>query len=136
MKVVGVMDLLDNSLFESIYQEAKKYRSKAQLLDNDFNEQWECIGHKTKVFKDFEKIVSKASTSRSKLSLGEVAKVKGTDHYVAMVYGGLNGKGDWNNYFKDLTKFIGSFDYDIWLIDIKNDCADDVFTARLGFRPE
>ena len=124
------------SLFESIYEESKKYRNRNKLLDNDFNEKWECLGHKTAIFKNFEKEVEKANTSKTKLVLGEVAKVQDLDHYIAVVYGGINGHGLWKDYFKDLNKLTANYDGEIWLVDIKNDCADDCFTARFAFIPK
>ena len=129
----SVMDSQDR-LFEAIYNEAKKARSRARLLKNDFNETWEVIDRNTKAYKAFLKAVKDASTIKSKFAVLDVAKVKGSDHYVGIVYGGLNGPGNWNNYFKDLGKIINKGLKNVWLIDVINDCADDVFTARFGFR--
>ncbi|MBQ2856687.1 MAG: hypothetical protein IJE78_06125 [Bacteroidaceae bacterium] len=47
--------------------------------------------------------------------------------------GGLNGHGDWEDYFQDLSNFVEdcvkyiSDLKDIYMVDADNDCVDDVF---------
>ena len=68
-------------------------------------------------------------------------------HLIATVYGGANGGGlrghdesNWKFYLSLVRKFLskildynnGKFCRDVWLIDWDNDCADDVWTLRLG----
>ncbi len=51
--------------------------------------------------------------------------------------GGLNGNGEWENYFSDLsniTKLVKDKKYDFWLIDLHNDCVDDIFYATFGVK--
>lgn len=61
-----------------------------------------------------------------------------TEYYapyaVAEFYGGLNGPGDWFEYMKDITTLfdILQSEYDCWLVNLENDCPDDVFTLKIG----
>ena len=77
----------------------------------------------------------------SNLKRDFVAKVEGSEHFVIHLYGGKNGSGQWNEYFVDLLstfnklkdESIGGFK-EVWLISLKNDCADDVFDVYIGVR--
>lgn len=56
-------------------------------------------------------------------------------HYVIVLFGGLNGSGKWTNYFQTLINVFDKLDEkceDCWLIELDNDCADDVYTAYIG----
>lgn len=56
-------------------------------------------------------------------------------HYIATIYGGLNGCGSWDLYVRQIGMIIDSLQGS-WVIDLNNDCLDDVWTLRLGFRLE
>jgi hypothetical protein len=50
---------------------------------------------------------------------------------------GENGSGKWENYFAEMLGFVKNMKskgYDIWLVDWKNDCLDDVSTVCFGLR--
>lgn len=58
-------------------------------------------------------------------------------HYVIVLFGGLNGCGKWKNYFQTLINVFDKLDEkceDCWLIELDNDCADDVYTAYVGLK--
>ena len=58
-------------------------------------------------------------------------------HYVLVLFGGLNGSGKWTNYFQTLINVFDKLDEkceDCWLIELDNDCADDVYTAYVGVK--
>ena len=61
-------------------------------------------------------------------------------HYIVELYGGDNGSGDWKKYFGILEKIFDKSKYqqtqieNIWLIELVNDCLDDVHTAYVGIR--
>lgn len=40
------------------------------------------------------------------------------------------------NYLKDIQTLFEQLNenFDVWLIELKNDCADDVFTLHLGLK--
>ena len=55
------------------------------------------------------------------------------DHYVAYIYGGENGTGSWKDYSEFLTSLFANLDERSLLIDLTNDCPDDVWTLRITF---
>ena len=62
---------------------------------------------------------------------------KSTKHSddVLVICGGRNGNGVWEDYFRDLSKFVEEYRRnirDIWLIKLENDVLDDVFYATFG----
>ena len=52
------------------------------------------------------------------------------DHAIITIYGGFNGNGDWITYLNQITTIIQALD--AWVIDLINDCPDDVWTLRIG----
>lgn len=73
----------------------------------------------------------------SPLTIHEVKKDKyGTN--VMVVYGGVNGRGNWRNYFNIIATFLDTLNtyYGIhgWLIKLENDCLDDCWTAEIGVK--
>ena len=56
-------------------------------------------------------------------------------HWIATIYGGFNGNGNWNLYIRQIGMIIDSL-HGSWIIDLNNDCLDDLWTLRLGFRLE
>lgn len=82
-----------------------------------------------------KQLLEQVNDGTTKLQFLELSKDKyNTD--VLKIWGGLNGSGDWSNYFLNLFNFLDLLerDYEVWLIGIKNDCADDVFDVKLGIR--
>lgn len=89
------------------------------------------------------KVNSSGFHGNSNISLEYVSRIdpdceETKPHYIAHVHGGLNGPGHWDKYLKDLARLIlmmndNIFDH-AYVCEIDNDCADDVFTARIGFR--
>lgn len=58
---------------------------------------------------------------------------------VVALYMGKNGGGQWEDYFMYMELFAKNMrneGFRLWMIDWKNDCADDVSTIRFGFRKE
>lgn len=124
------MDSLDN-LFEAIYQEARKSR-KHDFIENDYGEKWKKLSHSSKEFKSFDKVVKKVRTSKSKIDLLDIAQVNNSKRYIAVLCGGLNGSGNWVDYFKDLERLLKEYTGKAWVVDIENDCADDIFYVNLA----
>ena len=69
-----------------------------------------------------------------RIDVHSVEQQKGS-HYIATIYGGLNGPGRWESYLRQIGIIISSLPGS-WIIDLVNDCLDDVWTLRLGFRLE
>lgn len=107
-------------------------------ITNEYEETW------TKITDDdvIDKVTkSLAGCECSNLKLDFVAKVEGSEHLVIHLYGGKNGSGQWNEYLVDLLSFINKLKEEsigafkrVWLISLKNDCADDVFDVYIGVR--
>ena len=56
---------------------------------------------------------------------------------VADIGGGWNGNGTWDTYFGSLEKFVEELarkEVKAWLIQMENDCLDDVYTASFGLK--
>ena len=70
------------------------------------------------------------------LSLDGVVECDRGSHYIAFVSGGANGRGDWVEYLGTFQAIIEGLKEDgkAWLVELKNDCADDVHYALIGFR--
>jgi len=59
------------------------------------------------------------------------------EYYIITLFGGLNGRGEILFYMEDVEKLLKKLmirGNSVWLIDWINDCPDDVFTLRIGFR--
>ena len=59
-------------------------------------------------------------------------------YFTVSVYGGLNSRGMWSNYFKalsDLLLRLESEFEDVWVPEMPIDCCDDVFTCYVGIYP-
>ena len=59
---------------------------------------------------------------------------------IAYLYGGLNGGGDWKDYLNGLITVLEGIEelpeVDLaYLVDMVNDCPDDVFYTRIAIRP-
>ena len=64
-------------------------------------------------------------------------QTKSTKHSgnVLVICGGRNCNGAWEDYFRDLGRFVEEYRRnirDIWLIELENDVLDDVFYATFG----
>lgn len=97
------------------------------------------VSKNTKAYKamsaavDHAKHVAVGSGSNTHLGLHGVVRVD-NGHYIAFVYGGNNGRSDWATYFRCFEDIVKSDKLEhAWLVEIKNDCCDDVHAALIGF---
>ena len=62
--------------------------------------------------------------------------ISGESHYVIALTGGNNGSPDWVHYLNELSIFFvyANEHHKAWLIELKNDCPDDVFYVYIGLR--
>ena len=65
----------------------------------------------------------------------------GTDKYktpIIVFHGGLNGIGNWKDYFDSMSFIVEAFEklfgLEIWTIDLKVDTLDDIFTWTVGYQ--
>ena len=89
---------------------------------------------------DINTVLSNRDYSDTNLSFMEVER-SGDTFVEFTLSGGLNGHGDWSDYFQDLSDFVNDCIKDIpdatdvYLVEAENDCVDDVFYAhfRINF---
>lgn len=91
-----------------------------------------------KVTRAIFNVLEKIKDEKTKLSLlHNTCYCDGFGTIVGIICGGLNGNGDWIDYFDDLGTFcemVSKQGYKTWLCDIANDCMDDTFYAKFGFK--
>ena len=128
-----------NSIFKRIVAEAKRtWSSPSYIVTNVLNgTKQELVAKETKAYRTIALAVKKTKKAfgdkNRLLSLDGVVSVSDGDHYIAFVSGGNNGWSNWEAYFQSLTMIVKECK-DAWLIEIKNDCCDDVHYALIGFR--
>ena len=78
----------------------------------------------------------------SHYTIGEIREVIEFDdskHYVFRLDGGDNGNGNWGKYLEDLRKVVVELEEKFeksWIVEMKNDCADDVHYVFVGVKNE
>ena len=126
-----------NTLLEyKDYQTFKSYikESSEHMFDEDpgidFDEHWIKVG---KEDEGYIYIINKLPEYRGDRKPGIMDVFKTEEgHYIAYIHGGENGPGNWVDYSKYLNDLFISVP-ESWIIDLINDCPDDVWTLRLGY---
>ncbi len=130
-----------NEAFQSINEDIQDYmRRKAVLESFGYEYDMDKLPKLDKQWaKDIKKnlltLAEKVKTKKDKLSLFDVVEFNKRDQYlVVRFFGGLNGPGKWTEYMPQITKLINeiSKEYHCWLVQLVNDCIDDVFTLDIG----
>lgn len=116
-----------------------------ETVSNEFGETWKKITDD-----EFVKFVESCleDMKDNNFSLDYIAKVvkdeigdnlpneyQPKDRYIIHVYGGKNGSGKWTEYLKDIYLIFDRLNQKfkkVYLVDISNDCADDVFDMRIA----
>ena len=86
------------------------------------------------IVNEIKPIVKSLHSDKSKITVLE----NEVDEYgtkTITLCGGLNGFGEWKDYFIDLAKIfeeLGKNGFDVWVIKLDNDCLDDIFYCRTG----
>jgi len=89
-----------------------------------------------KLYSLFVKSLDSYKLNGTKLKFGELDFSRDS-HAIVEVFGGENGAGSWVNYFEQLKILTEVFEEQferVILIDLFNDCLDDVFYARFSLR--
>lgn len=90
------------------------------------------------IVKEVIPIIHEMKTDKSKIGVLTGKDFTEVDKYgtkVLCLTGGLNGCGEWEDYFSDLSKVVTRLKkegYHTWTINLENDCLDDVFYLKLG----
>ena len=127
------------AIYRRIIAEANKYwGSPAYIVRNVLNgTKQELVSKRTKAYQKIAAAVEKTKEKFGKdnrhLHLSGVVSVRDGDHYIAFVSGGNNGHSNWKAYFQSLMMIIEECK-DAWIIELDNDCCDDVHYALIGFR--
>ena len=130
-----------NEAFQSINEDIQEYRRRKAVLESfgyefdtdklpKLDKQWA-----KDIKKNLLTLAEKVKTKKDKLSLFDVVEFNKRDQYlVVRFFGGLNGPGKWTEYMPQITKLINeiSKEYHCWLVQLVNDCIDDVFTLDIG----
>ena len=99
-----------------------------------------CCSSDTSRADAIKRVLESHDYSDTNLSFNEMERT-GKTFVEFSLYGGLNGHGDWSDYFQDLSDFVNDCikeipnATDVYLVDAENDCVDDVFYAhfRMNF---
>ena len=126
-------------IYRRIVAEANKYwGSPSYIVSNVLNgTKQELVSKRTKAYQKIAAAVEKTKEKFGKdnrhLHLSGVVSVRDGDHYIAFVSGGNNGHSNWKAYFQSLMMIIEECK-DAWIIELDNDCCDDVHYSLIGFR--
>lgn len=97
----------------------------------DFGENWIKLDQNDRIY-NFLKSKLPNKIGKRDVGIMYIYKVDNDDRYVAYIHGGENGTGEWKDYMEYLKRLFTNIN-DSWLLDLENDCADDVWTLRLAF---
>ena len=133
------------------YKKGDEPNKETKRKVNKFDEVEIDIGKNNKIMRKLSQFCDKINGNKvrygskgdTNLYVNQVTKVcdkngKFCGHYIARIYGGLNGPGEWERYFKDFARLFIMIKNDEYfnravLCQINADCADDVFTCYISF---
>jgi hypothetical protein len=135
-----------NEAFQSINEDIQDYmRRKAVLESFGYEYDMDKLPKLDKQWaKDIKKAVDKFADEvhveeKNRLRFFDIVEFNKRDQYVvARFFGGLNGGGrdeKWLDYMDAITELFNKISKDYrhyWLVQLVNDCADDVFTLDIG----
>lgn len=125
-------DNFDSTKYTKVLEDSEVYKLVKDIIDD--------LGYKMGPSDAYD------AGDKDSLSLGPIYFGEPTDkenyteefdgkHYVIVLWGGLNGSGNWKDYIGTFAKVFDALDEKCercWLIELQNDCADDVYTAYIG----
>lgn len=90
------------------------------------------------IFQEVKSLVESMKFEKSNISvLSKEVDEYGTN--TIEICGGLNGSGNWADYFTDLSNMFSKIKrngFDVWTIKLENDCLDDIFYLTIGIKRE
>lgn len=128
-------------IFKRVVAEAKReWGSPNYIVANALHgTKQELVSRRTKAYKAIASAVKQAKAElgdRNRLlSLDGVVSVRDGNHYIAFVSGGNNGHSEWATYLDCLKAIVNALPR-AWIVELDNDCCDDVHYALVGFRLE
>lgn len=128
-----------SELYRRLVAESRRdWGTPSYIITNVLNGiRQERVSKRTKAYRMAKAAVDSAKNEMKgrirRLSLDGVVSVRDGDHYIAFVFGGNNGDSNWAAYFESLGRVVKKFRH-AWLIELENDCCDDVHYALIGFQ--
>ena len=112
-----------------------------------FNEKVAILSHESRYFRKFSEFIkNNTNFLGSRIGLMDVQYIVENpeaseddptpDFLILKLGGGKNGPGVWTEYLDHIhTLFVNlSRSYDVWMVGMENDCADDVFYMTVCVR--
>lgn len=103
-----------------------------------FNEIREICNSNDPIWNKIDDILTMSlSTYRLKAIRKINDKINKNTYYVIHLHGGYNGNGDWSDYLMQLKNTFVNLEEafkDAWIIQIENDCLDDVHEVLFGVK--
>ena len=128
-----------NRTFNRVIAESERcWGSPSYIVCNVLNgTKQKLVSKRTKAYRTIADAVNRAKSKfggrNRHLSLDGVVSVKDGDHYIAFVSGGNNGRSDWSAYIRSFLTIITECK-GAWIIEMENDCCNDIHYALIGFR--
>ncbi|WQJ53377.1 MAG: hypothetical protein [Wendovervirus sonii] len=111
------------------------YKAKVgEAIKNEFDEKWIKVGSDNSAYDKAQKAITKIN-KKFQVEVLSVVEVNDGEYYLGFYAGGLNGGGPsnkWCLYLDEMKKILGSFEHS-WIIDLVNDCCDDIWYLTIGF---
>lgn len=111
--------------------------NEGESIKNDStSEKWIKLGENSKISQIAEKAIPSNDMRVSFDGAVKVTDEKNNVSYLAIYAGGMNGGkliDKWGKYLDCIKDILKNFD-DSWLVDLNNDCCDDVWYLTVGFR--
>ena len=109
------------------------------LLDtskyNEFGEKQQLCDEKHPAFQKVRQCVDKINDDRFYLHAVHELGTAADPYYIATIFGGDNGPAKWTKYLNNIKRLVNELSKKfkfVWIIDLENDCLDDVYTLRVG----
>ena len=102
---------------------------------NEFGEKQKVCDEKHPAFQKIRQCVDAMNDERFYLHIVHQLGTEHDPYYIATIFGGDNGPANWPKYLNQFKKLVNELKKKfkmIWVIDLENDCLDDVYTLRIG----
>lgn len=102
---------------------------------NEFGEKQKVCDEKHPAFQKIRQCVDAMNDERFYLHIVHQLGTEQDPYYIATIFGGDNGPANWPKYLNQFKKLVNGLKKKfkmIWVIDLENDCLDDVYTLRIG----
>lgn len=123
----------ENPLLYKIWRRFMENYLLKKLGEFDDPGKWE-LDDKSGLAKTVGALVESFRESKMKV-LDCAVNPKYPDDIRIHICGGLNGPGRWTDYLEDIRKLFGRLEAEIghaWMIELNNDCCDDVWYMIIG----